>query len=89
MSKKELAALGREKTKLERNLKGVRDMDGLPDAVVIVDTAREHIAVDEAAPPQASRSSPSWTAMPTRTWSTTPSRPTTTPSAPSASSFRS
>jgi small subunit ribosomal protein S2 len=48
MSKKELAALGREKAKLERNLKGVRYMDGAPDAVVIVDSAREHIAVAES-----------------------------------------
>ena len=48
MSKKEIAALGREKAKLERNLKGIRYMDGLPDAVVIVDSAREHIAVNEA-----------------------------------------
>jgi small subunit ribosomal protein S2 len=48
MSKKELAALAREKNKLERNLKGVRAMDRLPDAVVIVDAAREHIAVNEA-----------------------------------------
>lgn len=48
MSKKELAALDREKAKLERNLKGVRAMDKLPDAVVIVDAAREHIAVNEA-----------------------------------------
>lgn len=48
MSKKELAALNREKVKLERNLKGIRAMDRLPDAVVIVDSAREHIAVHEA-----------------------------------------
>ncbi len=48
MSKKELSALGREKAKLERNLKGVRGMDKAPDAVVIVDSAREHIAVAEA-----------------------------------------
>lgn len=48
MSKKELAALNREKVKLERNLKGIRAMDKLPDAVVIVDSAREHIAVHEA-----------------------------------------
>ena len=48
MSKKEIASLNREKTKLERNLAGVRGMDGLPDAVVIVDSAREHIAVHEA-----------------------------------------
>ncbi len=48
MSKKELAALNREKAKLLRNLQGVRNMDKLPDALVIVDTARESIAVAEA-----------------------------------------
>jgi small subunit ribosomal protein S2 len=48
MSKKELASLNRERLKLERNLRGARAMDGLPDALVIVDSAREHIAVAEA-----------------------------------------
>ena len=48
MSKKELSALGREREKLLRNLRGVRDMNELPDAVVIVDSARETIAVAEA-----------------------------------------
>jgi small subunit ribosomal protein S2 len=48
MSKKELAALGREREKLLRNLRGVRDLDKKPDAVVIVDSARETIAVAEA-----------------------------------------
>jgi len=48
MSKKELAALGREREKLLRNLKGVRGLDAKPDAVVIVDSARETIAVAEA-----------------------------------------
>ena len=48
MSKKELAALSREKGKLFRNLDGIRDMEKLPDAVVIVDSARETIAVAEA-----------------------------------------
>ncbi len=48
MSKKELSALNREKNKLARNLNGVRGMEKLPDAVVIVDAAREHIAVNEA-----------------------------------------
>ena len=42
MSKKELAALGREREKLLRNL------DKKPDAIVIVDSARETIAVAEA-----------------------------------------
>jgi small subunit ribosomal protein S2 len=48
MSKKEHAALAREKAKLERNLKGIRQMEKLPDAVVIVDSARENIAVHES-----------------------------------------
>ncbi|MFT5467608.1 MAG: small subunit ribosomal protein S2 [Verrucomicrobiales bacterium] len=48
MSKKELAALGRERAKLQRNLNGVRKMEKFPDALVIVDSARESIAVAEA-----------------------------------------
>lgn len=48
ISKKEFAALTREKNKLRRNLDGIRNMDGLPDALVIVDSARESIAVAEA-----------------------------------------
>lgn len=48
MSKKELASLSRERSKLERNLKGIRYLEGLPDAIVIVDSARESIAVNEA-----------------------------------------
>lgn len=48
MSKKELAALNREKNKLLRNLQGVRNMEKAPDALVIVDTAKESIAVAEA-----------------------------------------
>ncbi len=48
MSKKELAALNREREKLFRNLRGIRDMEKLPDAIVIVDSARETIAVAEA-----------------------------------------
>ncbi len=48
MSKSELASLNRERQKLHRNLCGVRDMQGLPDVLVVVDSAREHIAVNEA-----------------------------------------
>ena len=48
MSKSELASLNREREKLLRNLRGVRNMRELPQAVVIVDSAREHIAVNEA-----------------------------------------
>ena len=47
MSKKELAALGRERSKLQRNLSGIRDMSSQPDAMVVVDSHREKIAVDE------------------------------------------
>jgi small subunit ribosomal protein S2 len=48
MSKKELSALGREREKLLRNLRGIRGLEGKPDAIVIVDSARESIAVAEA-----------------------------------------
>ncbi len=48
MSKSELASLGRERTKLQRNLSGIRGLDKKPDAIVIVDIARETIAVHEA-----------------------------------------
>ena len=48
MSKKEVASLNRERAKLFRNLQGIRKMKGLPDALVIVDSARETIAVSEA-----------------------------------------
>ncbi len=48
MAKSELAALNREKAKLQRNLSGIRGLDRKPDAIVIVDSARETIAVQEA-----------------------------------------
>lgn len=48
MSKKELSALAREQAKLVRNLDGIRGMEALPDALVVVDSAREEIAVAEA-----------------------------------------
>ena len=48
MSKKELAALARERNKLVRNLDGIRELDDYPDALVVVDSARESIAVSEA-----------------------------------------
>jgi small subunit ribosomal protein S2 len=47
-TKKELLQLKREKDKLERTLGGVRDMARVPSAVWIVDTNKEHLAVDEA-----------------------------------------
>lgn len=48
MGKQELAALRREGEKLLRNLEGIRDMVKLPDALIIIDTPREEIAVAEA-----------------------------------------
>ena len=48
MGKQELSALRREAEKLRRNLEGIRNMSSLPDALVIIDTTREAIAVAEA-----------------------------------------
>jgi small subunit ribosomal protein S2 len=48
MPKKEALLLGRELDKLERYLGGIRNMDKLPQAVFVLDTKKEHIAVTEA-----------------------------------------
>jgi small subunit ribosomal protein S2 len=48
LSKKEIARLEKERRKLAKNLDGIRGMSRLPDAVFIVDTKHEQIAVDEA-----------------------------------------
>jgi small subunit ribosomal protein S2 len=48
LTKKELLGLRREKEKLEKTLGGIRDMAKTPQAVWIVDTKKEHLAVDEA-----------------------------------------
>jgi len=48
LTKKELLGLRREKDKLEKTLGGIRDMARTPQAVWIVDTKKEHLAVDEA-----------------------------------------
>jgi small subunit ribosomal protein S2 len=47
-SKKMVATLNRELMKIQRNLSGIREMNRLPDALVVVDPKREHIAVKEA-----------------------------------------
>ena len=47
-TKKELLQMRREKEKLSRTLGGIRDMPRVPAAVWIVDTNKEHLAVDEA-----------------------------------------
>jgi small subunit ribosomal protein S2 len=48
MPKKEALLLGRELDKLERYLGGIRHMDRLPQAIFVLDTKKEHIAVTEA-----------------------------------------
>ncbi len=48
MPKKEALIISRELEKLERNLQGIRNMTKVPQAVFILDTKKEHIAVTEA-----------------------------------------
>jgi small subunit ribosomal protein S2 len=48
IGKKEQASLRRELARLMKNLAGLREMDKLPAAVVVIDTTREDIAVREA-----------------------------------------
>jgi small subunit ribosomal protein S2 len=48
MTKKELLQLRREHDKLDRTLGGIRDMSRVPSAIWVVDTKKEHIAVNEA-----------------------------------------
>ena len=48
INKAEASALRREATRIRHNLEGVLEMDKLPDAIVIIDTVKESIAVAEA-----------------------------------------
>ncbi len=48
LSKKEALHIQRELDKLERNMSGIKDMDGWPDALFIIDVGYEDIAVSEA-----------------------------------------
>lgn len=48
LPKKEVMSLKREKEKLEKLLSGIRGMEKLPDAIFVVDTKKENIAVAEA-----------------------------------------
>ena len=47
-TKKETLNLTRERDKLERALGGIKEMGGLPDILVVIDTNKESIAVQEA-----------------------------------------
>lgn len=48
LTKKELLNLTREQDKLERALGGIKEMGGLPDILVVIDTNKEAIAIAEA-----------------------------------------
>ncbi|MGQ0669570.1 MAG: 30S ribosomal protein S2 [Actinomycetota bacterium] len=48
LPKKEVLRLRHERDKLERNLGGIQDLERLPEAIFVVDTKKEHIAVGEA-----------------------------------------
>lgn len=48
LPKKEVAALEKQMADLERNLGGIKDMNGLPSAMFVVDPKKEKNAVDEA-----------------------------------------
>jgi small subunit ribosomal protein S2 len=48
LTKKEALTLSREMEKLERSLGGIKDMNGLPDALFVIDVGYEKIAVNEA-----------------------------------------
>jgi len=48
LTKKELLGMRREKDKLALSLGGIKDMARLPQAIWVVDTIKEHLAIDEA-----------------------------------------
>ncbi|MGR3985151.1 MAG: 30S ribosomal protein S2, partial [Gammaproteobacteria bacterium] len=48
LAKKEALSLERERAKLDRTLSGIKDMNGRPDALFIIDVEQEYIAVAEA-----------------------------------------
>jgi small subunit ribosomal protein S2 len=48
LTKKEIASLGKERTKLQKNLGGIKEMQDPPGILFIIDTRKESIAVAEA-----------------------------------------
>ncbi len=48
LTKKELLQLSRQKEKLELTLGGIKEMGGIPDMIVVIDTNKEAIAIKEA-----------------------------------------
>ena len=47
-TKKELLQITRDRDKLERSLGGIKDMGGIPDIMIVIDTNKEAIAIAEA-----------------------------------------
>lgn len=47
-SKKMISSITRERKKIFRNLSGIRDMNRIPEALIVIDPHKEHIAVKEA-----------------------------------------
>lgn len=48
LTKKEVAKLNKERTKLEKNLGGIKEMRDLPGIMFVIDTRKEAIAIAEA-----------------------------------------
>ena len=48
IGKKEILQLSREQEKLEKTLGGIKDMNGLPDVLYVIDVGYENIAIQEA-----------------------------------------
>ena len=48
LTKKEIIHLERQRRKMDRAFGGIKDMEDLPDALFVVDTVHEHIAIKEA-----------------------------------------
>jgi len=48
LTKKEVIRLERQRRKMDRAFAGIKDMENLPDALFVVDTVHEHIAIKEA-----------------------------------------
>ena len=48
LTKREVARLEKERDKLDRNLRGIKGMKSVPDAIFVIDTRKESIAVQEA-----------------------------------------
>ena len=48
LTKKERIHLERQRRKMDRAFAGIKDMEDLPDALFVVDTVHEHIAIKEA-----------------------------------------